>query len=232
MDNIPRTHEGKLCVKIYQNVFYTLCLINNKNIIPYIDIEAQIREIQSKKKEVIVENPDKGVGLGESGYFDSEIYDSGGGKGKYEGYVTSIAANDEVDDEEYDVSSYSHNKRGSGYSAPAALLNDVVQVIKLSHIQLQGTNIIVFTQSTNDYDPFADRRRPTIAEKEDEYRQKRRRMIISPERVDPFAEGLFIFFPMFGNAYLYKFFECSFVYNRQHCFSKCFIFNNCLFILT
>lgn len=35
------------------------------------------------------------VGLGETGYFDSDIYDGGGGK--FEGYVTSIAANDEVD---------------------------------------------------------------------------------------------------------------------------------------
>lgn len=49
----------------------------------------------------------------------------------------------------------------------------------------------LFLQSEKDYDPFADRRRPTVAEKEDEYRQKRRRMIISPERVDPFAEGLY-----------------------------------------
>lgn len=46
-------------------------------------------------------------------------------------------------------------------------------------------------QSDKDYDPFADRRRPTIAEKEDEYRQRKRRMIISPERIDPFAEGRF-----------------------------------------
>lgn len=44
-------------------------------------------------------------------------------------------------------------------------------------------------QSDKDYDPFADKRRPTIADREDEYRQKRRRMIISPERMDPFAEG-------------------------------------------
>lgn len=94
----------------------------------FVDIEAQIREIQSKKKEVVTETEeDKGVGLGESGYFDSEIYDAGVGKGKYEGYVTSIAANDEIEDEEYDVGSYG-NKRGSGYNAPAALLNDVVQV--------------------------------------------------------------------------------------------------------
>jgi hypothetical protein len=50
---------------------------------------------------------------------------------------------------------------------------------------------VVILQSEKDYDPFAERRRPTVAEKEDEYRQKRRMMIISPERVDPFAEGLF-----------------------------------------
>lgn len=44
-----------------------------------------------------------------------------------------------------------------------------------------------------DFDPFAERRRPTIAEKEDEYRQRRRRFVISPERVDPFADGLYNF---------------------------------------
>ncbi|XP_044755817.1 splicing factor 3B subunit 1 isoform X1 [Coccinella septempunctata] len=140
MENIPRTHE---------------------------DIEAQIREIQSKKKEIPVEDPDKGAKLGESGYFDSEIYDNGMGKGKYEGYVTSIAANDEVDDDEEDVG---FSQKRTGLGAPAALLNDVAR-------------------SEKDYDPFADRRRPTIADREDEYRQKRRKMIISPERVDPFADG-------------------------------------------
>lgn len=56
----------------------------------------------------------------------------------------------------------------------------------------------IFLQNDKDYDPFADRRRPTIAEKEDEYRQKRRRMIISPERVDPFADGEFVYF-VFSN---------------------------------
>lgn len=45
-------------------------------------------------------------------------------------------------------------------------------------------------QADNDFDPFADRRRPTIADKEDEYRQKRRRLVISPERADPFADGV------------------------------------------
>lgn len=45
----------------------------------------------------------------------------------------------------------------------------------------------------DDYDPFAESRRPTIAEKEDEYRQRRRHLVISPERADPFADGLYIF---------------------------------------
>lgn len=64
--------------------------------ITVLDIEAQIREIQSRKKEI---NEDgltekERVGLGESGYYDRDIYDGGG---KYEGYVTSIAANDEIE---------------------------------------------------------------------------------------------------------------------------------------
>jgi splicing factor 3B subunit 1 len=140
MDAIPRTHE---------------------------DIEAQIRDLQSRKKDLIEEMKEKErVGLGESGFYDRDIYDSGGSK--YDGYVTSIAVNDEMEDEE-DIVSLSQSKR-PGYTAPAALLNDVAQAEK-------------------DYDPFAERRRPTVAEKEDEYRQKRRMMIISPERVDPFAEG-------------------------------------------
>lgn len=36
---------------------------------------------------------------------------------------------------------------------------------------------------------MADRRRPTISDREDEYKQKRRRIIISPDRADPFADG-------------------------------------------
>ncbi|KAL3250154.1 hypothetical protein MRX96_055749 [Rhipicephalus microplus] len=40
-----------------------------------------------------------------------------------------------------------------------------------------------------DYDPFADRRVPRIADREDQYRAQRRKLMISPERVDPFADG-------------------------------------------
>lgn len=115
MDNIPRTHEGKYLLRV-QAACKLVC---------FVDIEAQIREIQSKKKEVPQETNDKGVGLGESGYFDSEIYDGTGGKGKYEGYVTSIAANDEVEDDEEDMG---YSQKRTGFGAPVALLNDVAQV--------------------------------------------------------------------------------------------------------
>ena len=40
-----------------------------------------------------------------------------------------------------------------------------------------------------DFDPLADHRRAKISDREDEYRARRRQMIISPERYDPFADG-------------------------------------------
>ena len=72
-------------------------------------------------------------------------------------------------------------------------------------------SVFLIFQAEKDYDPFAERRRPTVAEKEDEYRQKRRMMIISPERVDPFAEGLstspqlafiLVFLPLIGGVFV------------------------------
>lgn len=41
------------------------------------------------------------------------------------------------------------------------------------------------------YDPFAEHRPQKIIEREDEYKARRIRMIISPERLDPFADGKF-----------------------------------------
>ena len=61
-----------------------------------LDIEAQIREIQAKKKEVQnVTTEKEQVGLGQTGFYDQDIYE--GSDNKYEGYVTSIAANDEIE---------------------------------------------------------------------------------------------------------------------------------------
>lgn len=75
----------------------TYYFILSFQIVNFTDIEAQIREIQSKKKEISNEDavpPKERVGLGESGFYDRDIYDGGG---KFEGYVTSIAANDEIE---------------------------------------------------------------------------------------------------------------------------------------
>lgn len=93
------------------------------------DIEAQIHELQAKKKEIAQTTAanDKGVGLLEAGYFDSEFYDEGGAdkRSRYDGYMTSIAANDDADEEE-DEGLPTTQKRS--YTAPKAVLKDIVQV--------------------------------------------------------------------------------------------------------
>jgi hypothetical protein len=58
--------------------------------------EAQIRDLQSRKKDLIEEMKEKErVGLGESELYDRDMYDSG--VSKYDGYVTSIAVSDEME---------------------------------------------------------------------------------------------------------------------------------------
>lgn len=146
------------------------------------DIEAQIREIQGKKAAL---DEAQGVGLDSTGYYDQEIY--GGSDSRFAGYVTSIAATElEDDDDDYSSSTSLLGQKKPGYHAPVALLNDI-------------------PQSTEQYDPFAEHRPPKIADREDEYKKHRRTMIISPERLDPFADGNS--FPLF-----YKYSEIYFNY--------------------
>lgn len=96
---------------------------------PISDIETQIKDIQEKKKQAQAqEEAQKGIGLLESGYFDSEIYDGNGGqKGRYEGYVTSIAANEEDEDDDDEIVKPS-DKRTTGFNAPIAFLKDIARV--------------------------------------------------------------------------------------------------------
>jgi len=131
------------------------------------DIEAQIAAIQAKRAQQPDEDVPKEsnrIGLNESGVFDQEIY---GGKGKFEGYVTSIATQDEDDDED---GAAPDKRQRSSYTAPVALLNDVAK-------------------STEDYDPFAEHKLPTVASRQSEYQQRARNQQISPARVDFFADG-------------------------------------------
>lgn len=157
-----------------------------------IDIESQIKDIQEKKKQTQAqEERNKGIGLLESGYFDSDIYDGKQKDKKYEGYVTSIATNEE-DDEDDDEPIRPNDKRLSGFNAPTAFLKEITRVSQRFFfvISLIITLLFCCFQSEPDYDPFAETRVKTVGEKEDEYRQKRRKIAaISPERVDPFADG-------------------------------------------
>lgn len=44
-------------------------------------------------------------------------------------------------------------------------------------------------QIDKDHDPMAQYKRPTIADREDDYRARRRAQVLSPDRIDPFMDG-------------------------------------------
>ncbi|XP_053352114.1 splicing factor 3B subunit 1 isoform X3 [Clarias gariepinus] len=134
------------------------------------DIEAQILEIQGMKA-ALQEEGDQGVGLDSTGYYDQEIY--GGSDSRFAGYVTSIAANEQEEDDEEDSSTTLLSQKKPGYHAPVAVLNSI-------------------PQSDEQYDPFADHRPQKISDREDEYKRRRQKMIISPERHDPFADAVLL----------------------------------------
>ena len=67
-----------------------------------------------------------------------------------------------------------------------------------------------------DYDPFAGNRAARIAEREDEYRARRRMMIISPARHDPFADGKIVW-TLFLNKFQYLFFTLLILKNVVLC---------------
>ncbi|MCL4128243.1 UNVERIFIED_CONTAM: hypothetical protein GTU68_042963, partial [Idotea baltica] len=131
------------------------------------DIEAQIREAQERKNVNQDEDQEAAekAHLDRGGFFDTDIYDNGGNN-KYDQYVQSIAV-DDVDDEDDDGGT-TLGKKSSGYNAPQFFLKEMVD---------------------KDHDPMAQYKRPTIADREDEYRARRRMQAISPERFDHFADG-------------------------------------------
>lgn len=129
-------------------------------------IESHIKKLQADRKNqngAEQEGP-AGVAFGKAA--ETDLY---GDENRYEGYVTSIAAN-ELEDDDGDYNSSLSTGRLASFTAPAHILND---------IQKESQNV----------DPFAAHKRPTIADREDEYRARRRNMVISPARGDPFAGG-------------------------------------------
>ncbi|KRZ79897.1 Splicing factor 3B subunit 1, partial [Trichinella papuae] len=151
-------------------LFCLLLLIMNGPPVTEDEIEAQIRELQAKKKKYVpTEEIENKVAFGEAGNYDSDIYSN---RGIDDHYVTSIAVdeqdNGEGDDDEAFTQKIIKDRRAL-YSAPQYFVKEAAK-------------------TDEDEDPFAETRQRTIAEREDEYHARRRKLIISPERVDPFTE--------------------------------------------
>ena len=73
------------------------------------------------------------------------------------------------DEDDYSSASLGNTKLAS-FTAPQSVLNDLAK---------NGSGV----------DPFAEHKRPTIADRQNEYQKRVRNLLISPARVDPFADG-------------------------------------------
>jgi len=76
-----------------ENVDYVMYLI----FYVVVDFEAQIRDLQQKRKNVGVNDgpAENRVGLGQEGHYDSDIYEGSAGTSRFEGYLDSIPATDD-----------------------------------------------------------------------------------------------------------------------------------------
>lgn len=138
------------------------------------EIEAQVRDLQSKGAANNVDlAASAGVPLSSSsGIMDTDIYGSSA-TDKFANYVSSIAANDCDDEDDDDVATgpSSSSANGSGLVRrvdPQSYLEEIVD---------------------KDYDPLAENRVPRVIDREDEYRRRHRKLVISPDRADPFQDG-------------------------------------------
>lgn len=136
-----------------------------------LDLEQQIKEAQAKRKEItdkdisaaVLENEHHASMAGMS--YDTDIYT----KDKYEGYVTSIPANEE-EEEEVDELYQETKRRLNSYTASKEIINEA----------LEGHDT---------HDPFAETKRERrIAGRESEYHQRRFNRVLSPERADAFSK--------------------------------------------
>lgn len=130
------------------------------------EIDEQVQRIQNRSKPQKASNgteAEKDIAFGALGNFDRDIY---GGQ-SVRGYDTSIAANDDIEQDD-DVDEGKGLKRAKDlYKAQKAFVEEAAKTDKV-------------------VDVFEDTRTRTIGEREDEYRQRARKRVISPDRVDPF----------------------------------------------
>ncbi|KAG2211187.1 hypothetical protein INT47_006306 [Mucor saturninus] len=135
------------------------------------DIDNEIKAAQAKRaiitdkdiSKAILDNEKHASMTGVS--YDTDLYTTD----KFAGYSTSLAVNDEEDD---DDEVYQETKRKlNSYTASKDILNEA-------------------TEGADAHDPFADTMRErTIAGRQDEYQQRRFNRMLSPSRKDAFTEG-------------------------------------------
>ncbi|CAF1667606.1 unnamed protein product, partial [Adineta ricciae] len=127
-------------------------------------IEAQSKAIRDERRKE--EDEARGTRFGQQ-ILDTEVYEDDG-RSSYLNYLPK--GNDEDDEEENYQTSLS-NMKLKQYGPSADIRQNIPNVDK-------------------NYDPLAEYRRPTIADRENEYQKKRRMQpgMISPERLDYFAD--------------------------------------------
>ncbi|CAO3668318.1 unnamed protein product [Umbelopsis ramanniana] len=138
------------------------------------DIENEIRAAQAKRAKfkdgppptLDAANKDDRVSM--SGVsFDTNLY---GGGNKFEGYVSSLPVNDDMEEDQEEITEYQAAQRQlNSYTAPKDLINETA------------------TEGGEEVDPFEHTRSKNIAEREDEYHARRFRRQLSPGRVDAFS---------------------------------------------
>ncbi|XP_065053079.1 splicing factor 3B subunit 1-like isoform X1 [Rhopilema esculentum] len=128
-------------------------------------IESHIKKLQAERQNQNGgQKESSGVAFGKAA--ESDLY---GDENAYAGYVTSIAPNEQDEDDGDQAATLGGGKLPS-FTAPTNIYKDI-------------------QKESEDIDPMAAYKRPTIADREDEYRARRRQMIISPARIDPFEGG-------------------------------------------
>uniref|UniRef100_A0A7M5US46 Splicing factor 3B subunit 1 n=3 Tax=Clytia hemisphaerica TaxID=252671 RepID=A0A7M5US46_9CNID len=128
------------------------------------DIDNQIKELQNLRgNKDDQETNNKGISFGTA--LEAELYGNGD---KYQGYDQSIATND-MEEEDDDFTSSTIGKAQS-FTAHKSVLKE---------IEKEGHNV----------DPMAEHKIPTVGDRQNEYQQRMRKLLISPARADPFADG-------------------------------------------
>ncbi|KAL3686845.1 hypothetical protein R1sor_013154 [Riccia sorocarpa] len=125
-------------------------------------LDSEIARVQAERRK-----KEKELAAFTSVTFDKDLYGAGN---RFEGYDQSIAVNEEEDEERQDALERVVVKRMASYTAPKSVLTDVPR-----------------GEATDEALGF--RKPQRIIDREDDYRKRRLRRALSPERHDAFAAG-------------------------------------------